>query len=181
MSFAFSKSCFHAVLLAAFLAVALAGIANGQSARSIRLGPIMQKNAVLQPGIEVGYADADRLPRQLQLSFAYMSTRLAAAFGSNGLVEDRLLVGAAWMLRPRRIIKPFAQLEVGYTRFNREDGVIFALLDNNAFIASVLLGLDVQLRNSPFSVQADAGYSILQSSTVYPFVTSVGVYYRISP
>ena len=151
----------------------------GQDVARFRIGAIAQKNAVLLPGFEVDYADPERFPRHLRFSAAYATSRLAVLFGSNGLVEDRFFFTSTWSFRPRRMVSPLAQVELGYTRFDREDEDIFALLDNDAFIASLLVGLEWQLLERRVSARADAGYSFLHSSTVYPFVASIGVFYLL--
>ncbi len=154
---------------------------RAQQASEIRVGIHLQKNADVLPGFEISYAPEALLSGHPRFSLSYLTSRPNAALGSGVLLEDRFLFGAGWFFRPGRRVDPYIQLEVGYTRFDRENAEIFALLDNDAMIASLILGAEVRLFESGFSVVVDAGYSILHSSTVYPFVASLGIQYSIQP
>lgn len=154
---------------------------RAQEASEIRVGMNFQKNADVLPGFEISYAPEALFGGHPRFSLALLTSRPSAALGSRVLLEDRFLLGAAWFFRPGGRIDPYIQLEAGYTRFERENSEIFALLDNDAMIASILVGTEVRLFESRFSVVGEAGYSILHSSTVYPFVASVGIHYSIQP
>lgn len=155
-------------------------LAQGAS-NSVRVGPRVQKNAGVLTGFEVTYANEALLGGHPRFSLAFLTSRPRSVIGSNGLLEDRILLGAGWSFRPGKRIEPYLQLEVGYTRFDREDSELFALLDNDAMIGSLLVGIEARLFESRFSVVGDAGYSMLHSSTVYPFVTSLGIQYSLQP
>lgn len=168
--------CISLILISATFQPVLA-----QEASAVRVGAYIQKNAGLLPGFEVSYAPETLLRGHPRFSLGFLTSRPGSAFGSRALLEERFLLGAGWFFRPDRRIDPYIQLEAGYTRFDREDSELFALLDNDAMIASLLVGIDVRLLNSRFSIAGDAGYSILHSSTVYPFVTSFGIHYSLQP
>lgn len=153
---------------------------HAQDLSDIRVAVSVQKNAVVLPGIEASYADEGFLNGRTRFSVAVFTSRLGSAFGSRGLLEDRILLGAGWFFRPDKRVNPYVEIETGYSRFDREDGELFALLDNDAMIFSVLAGMEIHAFDSRFSVVADAGYSILHSSAVYPFVASLGIQYSFS-
>lgn len=149
--------------------------------RDLGVGMRLQKNAAVQPGIEISYSHSALLNGRPRVALSYLTSRLSTAFDGNRLAEDRILLSGSWIFRPAKPWGPYVELEVGYTRFDRENQELFALLDNDAFIASVLVGLEVRLFDSGFSFAGDAGYSVLHSSTVYPLVTSLGIRYALQP
>lgn len=153
--------------------------ASAQQNQSIFVGGIIESNYATQPGFQVSYA-SDRIARgRPRFSFRYSTTRLSTALGSNALTEDRFQIGAAWYFRRTRTISPFIGLHVGYTRFDRENEEIFALLDNSAPILSLIAGTELKLLPS-LRASASLGYSHLQSSTVYPLVRGIGLHYRFN-
>jgi hypothetical protein len=181
-----------ALLLATFPGVTAAQGATAQDAMAqggtaqdattktvVLLGAFMERNYSTQPGLRVGLAPATGRRWQPRLSASWSTTRLTTALGSHALAEDRLQVGADWFFRQTRRISPAVGVSVGYTRFDRDDDEIFALLDNDAPIVTLLTGAETRLRNG-MRVNARIGYSHLQSSTVYPVVASLGMDYPLA-
>jgi hypothetical protein len=174
------------LILAALLLAAFPGVTAAQEAAQdaaaqpvVLLGAFMERNYSTQPGLRVGLAPATGRRWQPRLSASWSTTRLTTALGSHALAEDRLQVGADWFFRQTRRISPAVGVSVGYTRFDRDDDEIFALLDNDAPIVTLLTGAETRLRNG-MRVNARIGYSHLQSSTVYPVVASLGMDYPLA-
>jgi hypothetical protein len=113
-----------------------------------------------------------------RLSAAYSTSRLATALGSNALVEDRFQAGAGWHFRRNRAVSPHLTASAGYARFGIDDDAVFALLDGGAPFVSLLLGAEARLLPA-LRVGGNVGYSPLQSSTVYPLVTTLGLHYTV--
>jgi hypothetical protein len=140
----------------------------------IVIGTFAESNYSVQPGVQLGYSTPGLLGGAARVTASASTTRLATAFGSNALAEDRVQLSAAWLFRRGSRITPYVALSGGFTRFDRDDGEIFALLDNRAPLLSVLFGAETRARG-PLRLHAHAGYSALHSSTVYPFVAAVGM------
>jgi hypothetical protein len=158
--------------------LALLAFAPAQAQQSLLLvGVYVESNYSLQPGVQVGYSPA-LLGGGLRLTGGASTTRLATAAGSNALVEDRVQLGAAWAFRRGSRLAPYVGTSAGYARFDREDGEIFSLLDDSAPILSLLLGAEGRLGRG-LRLHGHAGYSALQSSTVYPLVVAGGLSYEL--
>lgn len=153
--------------------------ASAQQDPTLFVGGIVESNYSTQPGLQVSYASEAIAGGRPRFSFSYSTTRLSTALGSNALTEDRFQLGAGWYFRRARRISPYLGLNVGYTRFNREDEELFALLDNSAPILTLLAGAEVTVHPS-LRANANVGYSHLQSSTVYPLVAGLGLHYRLN-
>jgi hypothetical protein len=156
-----------------------AGSAAAQRQPVILIGAYVETNYSTQPGLQVSYASPSLLGGRSRFSISYSTTRLATAAGSSALVEDRLQAGAGVYFRQARTISPYAALNVGYTRFNREDEQLFQLLDNDAAILSLLAGAEVRLLPA-LRASGNVGYSALHSSTVYPFVAAIGLHHHLN-
>jgi hypothetical protein len=167
------------LVLAVLMCLGTAGSAAAQRQPVILIGAYLETNYSTQPGLQLSYASPSLLGGRSRVSVAYSTTRLATAAGSNALVEDRLQAGAGGYFRQSRRISPYAGLAVGYTRFNREDEQLFQLLDNDAAILSLLAGAEVRLL-AALRASGNVGYSALHSSTVYPFVASIGLHYHLN-
>ncbi|CAN5839510.1 hypothetical protein BH23GEM6_BH23GEM6_09370 [soil metagenome] len=153
--------------------------AASQQRPLVLVGAYVESNYSTQPGLQVSYGSPALLRSRPRFSASYSTTRLATTLGSNALVEDRLQAGAAWYFRPDRALTPYTALHVGFTRFDREDDQLFELLENNAPIVSLLAGMEGRLRRT-LRASGGVGYSALQSSTVYPFVATLGLHYELN-
>jgi hypothetical protein len=164
-----------AVLL---LIIGAASAAEGQQPRTVLVGAFLENNYSTRPGVQVGYSSEGILGGAPRFSAAYSTTRLATAMGSNALVEDRVHAGAGWHFRRDRLVSPHVTARAGYARYDVDDGEVFALLDNGAAFVSVVLGADARLLPS-LRAGGSIGYAPLQSSIVYPLVTTVSVNYAL--
>lgn len=138
-------------------------------------GIVFEHNSSFQPGAEVFW----QASRHTRLGVSWTTTRLATAWGSNDLVKDRVQVHMQRHLVPHWSVHPFARISLGYERFDREDDVLFALLDNDALTLAFRLGLEG--RAGPVRLFADGGFHALTASTVYPVVTSFGLLFPLRP
>lgn len=169
----------RALLLAVLLSLGATATAAAQQPPTLLIGTFLETNYSTQPGLQVSYASPALLGGKPRFSASYSTTRIATALGSNALAEDRLQAGAGWHFRTARTLSPYAGVNIGFTRFDREDEQLFELLDNSAPILSLLLGLEARLHPA-IRASGSVGYSALQSSTVYPFLASVGVHYHLN-
>lgn len=147
----------------------------GQEASPFLGSVVFEYNSSLQPGAEVFWQPS----RHTRLGLSWTTTRLATAWGSNDLVKDRIQFHLQSHAVPHWSVHPFARVSVGYERFDRDDEVLFALLDNDALTLAFRLGLEG--RAGPVRLFADGGFHVLQASTVYPVVTSFGMLFPLRP
>jgi hypothetical protein len=152
--------------------------AAAQQAPVILVGATVETNYSVQPGVQLSYGSA-ALGGRPRFSASYSTTRLATAAGSNALAEDRLQAGAGWYFRPGSPFRHYLAVSAGYARYDREDAEIFALLDGGGAILSLLVGAEGRLGPS-LRANGHVGYSALHSSTVYPFVASIGLHYHLN-
>ena len=160
------------------------GICNGYAAgtpshMSIPLGIMMEHNFYNQPGIHISFSDDRILNTHPRLSFSYTTSRIGTLW-KNTLAKDNYLLTAGWYFRPERVIEPFIRADFGFSHFNKEDDIIFKELDNNAMILAIKFGSEFCSLDKLIRPWFDVGYSILSSSTVWPFVFSIGIDYDIS-
>jgi len=144
----------------------------------VLVGMYVESNYSVQPGVQVGVSSPGLLGGAPRFTMAASSTRLATALGSNALVEDRFQLTAAWVFRGQARISPYVAGSGGYTRYDREDEELFALLDNGSPLAALLLGAETRLGRS-LLLHGHLGYSGPPSSTVYPFVAAAGVNFQL--
>jgi len=149
-----------------------------EPATELMLGFYLERNYSTQPGVQVTFGGWRLWGGRPRLTLGYSTTRMEISRGAKALKEDRVQGGAAWQFRPGATLGTFAGLTLGYTRFDREDDDLFALLDNGGPIASLLVGLEARVISGT-RVSGSVGYSALQSSTVYPFVASIGIHREI--
>jgi hypothetical protein len=169
----------RALLLAVLAACCMATTpAAAQQDPVILVGAIIETNYSTQPGVQLSYGSA-ALGGRPRFSASYSTTRLATARGSNALAEDRLQAGAGWYFRRAGRLTPYLAVNAGYARYDREDAEIFALLDGGGAILSLLVGAEGRL-GPALRLNGSAGYSALHSSTVYPFVASIGLHYHLN-
>jgi hypothetical protein len=152
--------------------------AAAQQAPLLLVGAIIETNYSTQPGVQVSYGSGALLGGRPRFSAAYTTTRAATARGSNALVEDRVQAGAGWYFRPAGRLTQYLAVHGGYARYDRDDAEVFELLDGGGAILSLLVGAEGRLVPA-LRLNGHIGYSALQSSTVYPFVASIGLHYHL--
>jgi hypothetical protein len=150
------------------------GHASLDAALSVPVGIVLEHNAYNQWGVRAGLSGDMLLANHPRLSLSYTTSRLEALAG-NALKKDNILLTLGWHFRPGRLIDPFVDVDAGWTRFDLEDDVVFAQLPNTAAIADLRVGLECCLLDGWIRPWASAGYSVLWSSTVYPFVCALGI------
>jgi hypothetical protein len=174
------RRCCRIACCASGLLLPFAATVPGTDSMSIPVGLKFENNYDFQVGLKAAFADKRILNEHPRLSLSYTTSRLATAFGSNALEKDIYLLGLGWYFRPSRMIDPYIIVATGFTHYDREDDEMFALLDNNAGILSVDLGLELGIFGGLVRPWFEFGYSIFQSSTVYPIVFSFGLDYDIA-
>jgi hypothetical protein len=162
---------------AAILLLAPAAPAGAQQPL-VLAGVYVESNYSVQPGLQVAYASPRLLGGAPRLTASASTTRFATAMGSNALVEDRLQLTGGWHFRRSARFSPYVAASGGYTRFDRDDDELFALLDNDAPLFALLAGAEARL-GGPLRLHGHLGYSPVQSSTVYPLVMAAGLSYRV--
>ena len=105
--------------------------------------------------------------------------------GRNGLKKDTFLLHAGWHFRPGKWIDPYCGIDAGFTRFNRENDDVFALLDNRAGLLNLRAGCTSALLGQRIRPSIDGGIAILPlvstaSSPVFPLFFSVGVDFDVA-
>jgi hypothetical protein len=145
-------------LVTPLLGFALAGTAETQHSRTVLIGLFVGQNYSVQPGAQVSCSSRRLLSGGPRFSAAHSTTRLATALASNALEEDRIQVGVGWHVRRDRTVSPHSTAMAGYTRFAGDDAAVFALLDHDAPLASLLIGAEAKLLPA-LRVGGSVGYS----------------------
>jgi hypothetical protein len=151
-------------------------LANEQD---LLLGGFVEYNAVLQPGLQAGYASDAFLQRRPRATLSYSTTRLADLLGSRGVVEDRIKLSAGWYFRPAKRVDPYLQMGVVYTRFDREDPELFAHLDNTSIGAVLAAGTELKFLKDRLRAYAQVGLAPTQGPTTYPLFLTFGLHYDL--
>lgn len=129
-------------------------------------------------GPELGYSNFYLARHRLQLKFSYLTSRLEQVFRENILRQDYFLFTPMWHFRRDRLFDPILQLDMGYTRYDVEFDEFKGFLDNDAWIAALQVGLNINLAEGEFGAYYHFGYNffIPKSSGVLPGVFAVGVW-----
>jgi hypothetical protein len=159
-----------------FLSIPLPGHC---SPLSISAGFLCEYNFYWQPGIRVALSQDNLLGGHPQIMLSYTTSRLSFWNGKNALVIDDILVNAAWHFRPQKLIDPYAGIDGGFIRFNREQDELFELLNNKAGRLNIRTGVRISVLGGLLKPSIDAGYALLTSSTVFPLFISFSVVYAI--
>lgn len=145
----------------------------------IAAGIVLENNFYLAPGLRVT-AESPRILRgHPQAILTYTTSRAALWNGKNDLPIDDILLCLAWHFRPGRTIDPFAGIDIGYLRFDREDDEKFALIQNSFARCNVRLGLRSYLLQGRLQPAVEAGYVVVQNSVTFPLFFSFAVCYEI--
>jgi hypothetical protein len=154
-------------LIAAATPLAVASDTDGPP-MSIPAGVVFECNFYGQWGLKAAYADSRLLGAHPRVSLAWTTSRLSTMAGSNKLKKDNFLAAAAWHFAPQKTFDPCAGMSFGFTRFDREDEVIFGALKNTAPIVALDLGFEVGIIRRLVTFYTGITYSFITSSTVYP-------------
>jgi hypothetical protein len=164
-----------------FLAVLMLACASGAFEHmSIPVGIVVEHNFYNQFGLKAAFSDDRILKGRPRAALSYTTSRLQTMFGSNALKKDNFLFTAGWHFRPLRLIDPYISIDAGFTRFNREDDIIFAKLKNTGGLLALRLGIESDIFKGLVRPWADAGFSFISSSTVFPLVFSLGLDFDIA-
>jgi hypothetical protein len=167
-------------LLNFLVLLSLAGALDAMEHLSIPAGIVVEHNFYNQFGLRAAVSDDRILSGRPRLALSYTTSRFLTMFGGNALNKDNFLFTAGWHFRPMRKIDPYVAIDAGFTRFDREDDVIFAKLKNTGGLLALRLGIESALWRGLIRPWADAGFSFIYSSTVYPLVFSLGLDFDIA-
>jgi hypothetical protein len=126
-------------------------------------------------GPEIGYSDYNLFAHSLQLRAAYLTSRLEQAFRPAILRQDYFLFSPVWHFRRKAFFDPTVQADLGYWRYDIEDE-IFKDLDNSSWVASIQVGLALNLFQGEYGLYYHLGYNLItpDSGLLYPGVFGVG-------
>lgn len=166
---------------------ALFSVPGGAAATafSIPVGLVFEHNFYNQFGARASVAHELLLKGHPRLTASYTTSRLSAFAGRNVLKKDNVLFTAGWYFRPGKLIDPYAGIDAGFTRYDREDDDLFALLDNRSGMLNVRAGITSSLLGGRIRPSIDGGLALLSlvgtaSSTVFPLFFSVGVDFDVA-
>ncbi len=161
------------------LLLALA-VTSGATQWSVPVGIQFEHNFYNQIGLSASVAHERILNAHPRLSVSVTSSRLSALAGRNVLKQETVLFTAGWFFRPEKYIDPYAGIDVGFTRFDREDDVLFDLLPNTAGMFNIRAGITSSLFGGKVRPSIDGGIALITSSTVFPLFFSIGLSYDVA-
>lgn len=152
---------------------------------SIPAGLVYEHNFYHQFGVRASVAHERLLKGHPRLTVSYTTSRLSAHAGRNVLKKDNVLFSAGWYFRPGKLIDPYAGIDAGFTRYDREDDERFALLDNRSGMLNVRAGLTSSLLGGRVRPSIDGGVAVMSligsaSSTEFPLFFRIGVDFDIA-
>lgn len=126
-------------------------------------------------GPEIGYSDYHLFAHSLQLRGAYLTNRLEAVFRPNIIRQDYFLFSPVWHFRRNAFFDPTLQTDLGYWRYDTESE-IFKDLDNSSWVASIQVGLALNLFQGEYGLYYHFGYNFItpDSGLLFPGVFGVG-------
>lgn len=126
-------------------------------------------------GPEIGYSNYNLAAHKLQFRFAYLTTRMEQVFRENIPKEDYFLFSPIWHFRRNGLFDPTVHADLGYMRYDTEIKV-FDVLENETWIASVNVGLGLNLSGGEWGFNYQIGYNLIipESGHIYPAVFGIG-------
>ncbi len=161
---------------------------SGQS-QSVRgtldVGIRLQKtiNLYTENGITVQYTHPRLASECLYFGASYVTSRLGTAFNSNAIKQDNLLLTAAYLFRPRWLIRPMVKLNVGYFKASY-GSAIFDELPKTSPLVSPEIGLCYTPR-FPLKIGVSIGYNVITGNgltgpgTLYPAFVQTSLTWNI--
>ena len=176
---------FTTIVSAFFLVVAATPVNATLSGFSLPVGLLYEYNFYHQFGVRASVAHDRLLKGHPRLAVSLTSSRLSALGDWNGLKNDVALFNLSWYFRPGKLIDPYAGVESGFVRFNRENDEIFASLDNRAGLFNVRAGIASSLIGGRLRPSIDGAIAIVQlvsmsSATAFPLFFSAGIAFDIA-
>ena len=164
----------------AALMVGLSAAATGATGLSVAVGPVFESNFYPQFGARASVSHFLLLGAHPRLTVSYTTSRISAFAGRNVLKKDDILFNAGWYFRPGKLINPYAGVDVGLTRFERENDELFELLYNKSAVLNARIGLTSDLLGGRIRPSIDGGLAILSVASsapmpVFPFFFRLGI------
>ncbi len=146
-------------------------------------------------GVDVGYSNYDLYEHQLELRFAYLTSRPEAYIQSHkfsgsfpywtskgdpdfgGVVrQDWFLLSPTWHFRRRDFFDPTVELDAAFQRYDTEFQDL-APLQNTTFVFGARVGLCLNFAAGRYTLHYTFGYQVPTSSSsiVYPLPFSLGL------
>jgi hypothetical protein len=147
---------------------------------NVSAGPLFELNFYGQPGVRVAASHGRLLNRHPQAMFSYTSSRLSFWKGKHALVIDDILLNMSWHFRPRRLLDPFAGIDVGFLRYDRGDDIRFALIKNKFVRLNFRTGLRASFLQGRLEPSIEGGYVLLDTSVTFPLFFGVAVCYEFT-
>lgn len=147
--------------------------ASSQS-RILDVGVRLQKSINLynENGVSLAYSHPSFANDKLYFGFAFVTSRLGSAMGTNAIKQDNYILSAGYFGRKDKIIRPFARLNTGWFYANYEYE-IFKELDHVSLILAPDFGLSIETPY-PLKAQFSFGYNLITGDgtsgpgTLYP-------------
>jgi hypothetical protein len=128
-------------------------------------------------GPEIGYSNYSLASHRLQLKAAYLTSRLEQVFRENIPRQDYFLFSPVWHFGRNSLFDPTVQLDLGYTRYDREYEFM-DFVDNDSWIAAAQAGFALNLAQGEYGLYYHFGYNFItgESSLVFPGVFGLGLW-----
>ena len=175
----FLSRCMQVLLVTVLSLIGFPSSARA-TAWSLPVGVVFEHNFYPQFGLSASVAHDLLLKGHPRLSVTVTSSRLSALAGRNVLKKENVLFSAGWYFRPGRLIDPYAAVDGGFTRFDREDDALFAMLPNTAGLFNIRAGITSSLLGGRLRPSVDGSLALVSSSTVFPLFFSIAVAYDVA-
>jgi hypothetical protein len=126
-------------------------------------------------GPEIGYSDYNLFSHNLQLRAAYLTSRFEQVFHPDIIRQDYFLFSPVWHFRRKAFFDPTVQADLGYWRYDVESE-IFKDLKNSSWVASLQVGLALNLFQGEYGLYYHFGYNFItpDSGLLFPGVFGFG-------
>ena len=138
-------------------------------------GTLFEYNFYGQPGLRLTAGHERLLNNHPQVSLSYATSRASFWLGKYDLVIDDILLCLSWHFRPAKYIDPFAGVDVGFLRFDKENDAIFSLVKNKFARLNIRLGLRSYLFQGRLQPSLETGYVLLDTSATFPLFAGLAV------
>jgi hypothetical protein len=170
---------YYSVFMAVAAAAAIHPAFPSVSGISLAVGPLFEYSFYGQPGVRITAAHERLLNGHPQVMLSYTTSRASWWNGDYVLLIDDILLGATWHFRPDKILDPFAGIDAGYLRFDREDDKLFAHLKNNFARLNIRAGIRSSFLEGRLRPSIDVGYAVLNTSVTFPLFLGFAVCYEM--
>ncbi len=129
-------------------------------------------------GFALDYSNKNILDRKIHFGFAYATSRLGSAVGSNAIKQDNFIVSANYHFLSDKKLNITLGLNTGFFSADYESE-LFDVLDNNSMLLALNLGVFYKF-NDKLTASLSTGYNIISSNGASGPGTLFPVYYRMA-